>query len=178
MQNEERAAAILNRMIVPPVTSPLRMDVFWFQYWNYFSAPLSVQRGFHRHSFFEAHFPLEGESVYRLESGESITVKTGEYLLLPPGVPHAVESVSKDYRKFSFGFAIENIPKSTLGTEIIRAFGKDAAAVHPQTETMRFIFETALAEIATPTPLTPYRVRDLAFGILNEFLRLNLGWHC
>ena len=56
---------------------------------------------FPQHEYYEFYFFLEGDVVYQIGS-ESYLLRYGDYLLIPPGVPHRPEFQSTDipYRRF------------------------------------------------------------------------------
>ena len=63
----------------------------------------------HTHTFYEVHFSLEGTMIYGFEDRE-ITIRTGEYLIIPPRLRHSVITNGEDFRKISVSFSIEEMP--------------------------------------------------------------------
>lgn len=59
----------------------------------------------HEHSFFEAHFVLNGATTYKDENGKVCTVRAGEGLLIAPRLTHTVTDISEDLVKLSLTFA-------------------------------------------------------------------------
>ena len=171
MQNNLRIAHALNKMTIPPITSPFKIRILWLQYLIRPSFSDTVQTGIHRHSFFEMHFPLVGSATYRLGDGTRLSIRAGSYLLLRPNMPHAVEAMSEDYHKFSFAFSIEDAEENTDAKELLHTFSSEPYFVAKQTAMCSRIFEDTLQEVENSTPLTPYRIRDFAFGLINELLR-------
>lgn len=68
----------------------------------------------HSHYFFELHMALSGECTFDID-GKRCTLKTNEYLLLPPGKKHTIIKATTDFSKFIWGFIIK---ESELSTEV------------------------------------------------------------
>ena len=67
-----------------------------------------VNMKMHKHTFFELHIQLDGFTEYCFGTGESITVKKGEYLLIPPGIRHRLSGEGDGFRKMSVTFSCED----------------------------------------------------------------------
>lgn len=171
--NTDKASKVLYKLQIPPVETPFALRTFWFHLVNADDAAsrTGISQGSHCHSFFEGHFPQSGEAIYRLESGEEITVAPPHFLLFSPGVRHEVVRISPDYRKFSFGFSLEGAEGDLLARRCKEALSQSAVTVANLTEETKRIFASALMEAEAPTTLTPYRIRDLTFALLSELLR-------
>lgn len=68
----------------------------------------------HCHSFFELHLCLEGQCEYSID-GQNCVISKGQYLLVPPKMLHTIIKQSTDFKKFIWGFSIED---NSLSSEI------------------------------------------------------------
>ena len=150
--------------------TPFHQKIYWFQYHP--NAPKSNLNA-HRHTFFEVHFILEGETRYTFEYGDECTVSENEYVLIAPSVVHTLHDRSQTKRKFSFAFAIEN--HNELSSALITAFSSRPFTHGTFGPSLHKLFNEALAVSEVPTPLTPHRLQGIAFGVTEELLRLQGG---
>ncbi len=166
--NLEKATRNLNRMAIPTLVSPLVLRGYWFQYHP--KAPTDHLKQ-HRHTFFEAHFMVEGKTDYIIQD-RNVCVKAGEILLISPGTVHAVTAYSEKYQKFAIGFSIEEQNKNPFAKELYRLFSKDFHTVLSQSEAFRHLFFGALSVAENPNALTPFRIRDILFALVEEMARI------
>lgn len=85
---------------------------------------------FHRHEYYEIYFFLEGDVGYQVGTG-SYLLQNGDYLLIPPGVPHHPDFHSADvpYRRFVLWLS-SDFYKSLLHASPDFSYGFDYAAEH------------------------------------------------
>ena len=67
----------------------------------------SVLRRFHHHNGFEIHLQLQGEEEYETAEGV-FTVQAGQYLLIPPRLPHRSIRTAAEAVKNSITFSLQN----------------------------------------------------------------------
>ncbi len=60
---------------------------------------------YHHHAFFEIHCVLSGKISYEFKE-RTLNVCAGQYIVIPPYLPHRVESLSDDFRKLTVAFDI------------------------------------------------------------------------
>lgn len=94
------ASKILNRTTSEISTDFFRANIYWCRVvldnkWN---------KSVHKHSFFELHMPLSSSCEYTFDN-KSISVSTGQLLLIPPGKAHKVVP-SESFSEFVMAFEI------------------------------------------------------------------------
>ena len=61
----------------------------------------------HRHSFFELHLCLEGNSEFSFNNA-NVTLIPDKYLLFSPDCEHKIENQSPNFKKFIWGFTVKD----------------------------------------------------------------------
>ena len=103
------ASKILNRICTSLSNDDFSLNIYWCrtayrEHWNYSA---------HKHSFFELHMPLEGKAEYTVD-GKTVSVDSTAFLLFSPETVHKLDSASKDFSEFVFGFDILSPQKLLL----------------------------------------------------------------
>ena len=86
---------------------------------------------FHHHAFFEIHCVLKGEMRYAFK-GRTLGAGEGQCVIIPPHLPHRVESMSAEFCKLTVALDINNIdgfssPKawvSDIGQDVMSVFSR------------------------------------------------------
>ena len=120
---------------------------------NYFLAE-------HSHPFYHVNFVTEGEAVLHL-SGRTITVTAPGYMILPPHVPHAIES-REGYSQVGMNLAAEGDERVALVAALCRGEAVGGSAAH-----LSVSFSHFLALLSGPTDaLSVWRIRLAYDGLL------------
>ena len=104
MNKAERivASKALSKINLNIPFDPLDLKTYWcrvaFDKWNFKN---------HSHSFFELHLCLKGECVFMLDQ-KIIRLTEDSFIIVPPGKGHTLASISEDFEKFVWGFAINS----------------------------------------------------------------------
>lgn len=166
--NIRKAERNLNRTVLPETDAPLRMKIYWFQYHH--EAPRE-KASLHHHTFFEVHFVRSGSVSYRFEDGTLLSLSAGEWVLIAPEIPHIVKETSSHFQKFSLGFSFEDIKENPL-TETVTALFQSASFTHGKdTPSCERLFSETLRTAEEMTPLSPYRIRNIVFALVEELVR-------
>lgn len=169
--NVEKAIKNLNHMSIPNITEPFNIRIYWFQFHE--KAPDYLLKS-HRHSFFEVHFMIEGETEYDF-NGKSVKISSTEALLISPNVVHSVTGYSKKYQKFAIGFAFEGENKNDITSAVNNLLSmQEYLIIRNNLEFVRLCNE-ALSIAENPTLLTSFRIRDIVFAIIDNVVQLKGG---
>lgn len=66
-----------------------------------------IIRTVHHHTFFETHFLVSGTMTYYF-GDFAVTLESGDFILIPPGIEHKVGSVDTNLFKYSLIFAFDD----------------------------------------------------------------------
>ena len=98
---------ILNKLSIPDITDPFTIRIHWFQSLSYGDKSPVISREMHLHTFFEAHFIIDGQMDYASGNGTEYLLEKGKGILFTPCTEHIVESYSNNLFKFSLAFAVD-----------------------------------------------------------------------
>ena len=100
----------LDKLIVPEFTTPCRIKIMWIRLWKSSEANYTIFSDMHKHSFYEAHFVIDGSICYG-DGETSIHVPEGHGLLMSPGMPHRHIPSEDGFLKATIAFILaENTP--------------------------------------------------------------------
>ncbi len=81
------------------------IDVFWCRYIRHtVSSAMEGRHKIHSHSFFELHCVLDGEYIYSDNSKNTIKLKPGEFILIPPNIKHNTTNTKQSSEVFALTF--------------------------------------------------------------------------
>lgn len=129
----------LNKISVSNLShSDLNIYIYWFRAVGYKFNRYVMTSRMHHHTFFELHFIFSGSITYKIDD-RIITVKKGEYLLIPPSKAHMVMDFSEDFIKLSAAFSLKT------NTGLYLALIKKSGTVYPMYEDMEKSVEFILS---------------------------------
>ena len=67
----------------------------------------NVTKKEHHHTGFEIHIICQGSQVYNI-AGTQFALERGDFLLIPPGVPHQVQDLERNTHKYSITFRMNS----------------------------------------------------------------------
>lgn len=97
---------LLNKVNIYNIeANDLGLDVHWvIANTNENSGKLSYK--YHRHTFYQLHFVVEGSMKYGYQDRD-LVIKKGHFFLIPPNLLHKVISHSDDFLKITIAFSIK-----------------------------------------------------------------------
>lgn len=141
------------------ISTGLPIDLYWMRAIDNSEVAVYQTQKEHRHSFFELHFVLSGEMRYRIK-GETVAVKNGQLLLIPPAELHRVSDYSADFLKFSVAFSM---PREE---ELYDALYKVSGQALALSDGMRESLDRCFDESRRDTVYSPLIIRSRFFEIL------------
>ena len=141
-------------------------NIYWcrFSYngydsWNY---------AFHSHSFYEMHYCISGEAVFKLKTGEDIKISENDFVLFPSKTLHSLDSISENFEKFVIGFDIE-IKESEEKSFLKTAFDKDTSPKSYQaSEEMQYTVAMILNRILQKNHAYKLAINELLGLVITE----------
>ncbi|MBE6632937.1 MAG: helix-turn-helix transcriptional regulator [Ruminococcaceae bacterium] len=165
----ERCVGIMNRVIIPNVTSPVEIQ---FIYVNGTAKELPTKEKIqipHHHSYFEIHFPLRSELYYRFQNNyNTVTVENDQYIVISPQVEHHRINTPPSMLKISFGIRFTHHSNDGYSARMQEILSATQYFMKPQTNEMRQILARILADCENATFFSPYIIRDHLICLLLE----------
>lgn len=149
-------AAKLKRLKISDIDSPIRIKIYWLNS----SSSDTVSQELHKHTFYEAHFVLEGSMHYQDKDGTIFDLSCGNGILFAPHFGHSLISSSPDLLRFSITF---------LPLDVEFAMPTQCFSI---TDTLIQCMDTILYEVDQKSILSPSLVQNRIFEILCELFRL------
>lgn len=106
---DQSRASALEKLHVPPITEPFSANVLWARITTECSRDGDRAGLTHNHSFFEAHFVLDGHFVYE-HDGKAYNLKDGMGLVFAPGQKHRRVSCTDNAQRLSIAWTSEQSP--------------------------------------------------------------------
>ena len=155
----------LDHIRIPSISDPFEIDIYWFQSHIFGNDPSTFFFKPHTHSFVEIHFILEGEASYRVNE-HLLTACGGEFILIPAGLSHTQEAVSKELVRLSLSFDIIANPNNPLS----RTTADTLALVNPFCGRLDDCILSTISHICIharqASAYTPYVIRNDVFGLI------------
>lgn len=158
-------AAKLMRLQIDDITYPVNIKIYWLNSLTVQNKPELINRQIHCHTFFEAHFILDGNSVYQDENGQRFSLSAGEGILFAPGVNHIVEELSPDMIRFSLAFLPE---KNTFLEE---ALSEKEVQFFRVSDRLTDCLDVILYEVDQKSILSAAMIQHRIMEMINEILR-------
>lgn len=95
----------INKIKIPARQEQSPFLIYWIQATSSENRD-TLNHRFHHHAFFELHFITEGEICYGFKE-KSITVRSGQFIVVPPLMVHRVEDHSAEFCKLTVAMEIE-----------------------------------------------------------------------
>lgn len=121
------------------------------------------------HAVYEFHYVIRGEIDFTVE-GEKLTLREGEFLVVPPKVLHSTERVEQGTQKIVLGCAIES--KSLYMDSALEEFGH--IRIRRGGEHLRELISLMMEYAYYALPLSEEAIQALGELLLFEFARLSL----
>lgn len=102
----QKRAQLLYKLNMPEITSPFNMKIRWMDILLAKDIENGLNVDIHAHTFYEAHFVLEGEIGYSVD-GDVIRIKSGEGLVISPKQQHKFHSCTENLVKYVVTFSLE-----------------------------------------------------------------------
>ncbi len=155
---------LINKIRIPPLKDPVNIRIYWFQAHChdtsfYFKA--------HQHTFFEAHFILDGSMVYDI-NGKKIVFESGHFIMIPSNTVHTQLSCSEDLVKLSLSFDIKQNPNDQLSQIMANDFARSSFIYEECTYEMILAIELICAQAKRKLSLAPYAIRNGIFTLISE----------
>ena len=162
-----KALKTLSSISFPPLDQPFPLEFLYINGFRASSLQAQNHQLLHSHTHFELLFSLNGALHYRI-SGEEITVKKGQFLLISPGTQHTQAAPEEESIKLGMGVLFLQDPQSNFSDQLKEVFSKQSHVVGDQTNEMQDWLKTILSECTAPTFFSPYLIRDIAARLLIE----------
>ena len=164
------ASRVMSRMNFQLDNESFSSNIYWcrFSYngydsWNY---------AYHSHSFFELHYCIAGNAVFKLISGEEIDLGKNEFVIFPSKTKHSLDYVSDNFEKFVIGFDIK-IKESDEKAFFIAAYDKNVPLKKlSASEEMQYIIAIILTKVLYKEPAYKLAINELLTFIITEVARI------
>jgi len=161
----------------------LEINVFWLNYGSRKDkrneeepdddAHMGPSVPFHRHSFFEMHLMLEGESVYSTKGHGDYSLKRGEAIIIRMGQDHCCSFAARGQSKISLSFGLSSRSDSTFARELIACFmGSDVIQIRDTDQVLLTLYQI-LEEIAKQDMGYEEATKALIFQLILSLARMN-----
>lgn len=155
---------LINKIRIPPLKDPVSIRIYWFQAHchdtSFYFKP-------HQHTFFEAHFILNGSMEYDINGKKSV-FKSGQFIMIPSNIVHTQLSCSGDLVKLSLSFDIKATPNDTLSQVMAKDFARSSFICEDCTPEMILAIELICAQAKRKLSLAPFAVRNGIFTLISE----------
>lgn len=114
----------LMKLKIADITEPFHIKIYWLNSLSPQSKPELINQKLHKHSFYEAHFILEGTADYAMDDGSLFQITKGNGILITPQTKHIVKRMSPDMLRFSLAFVPEqgSLPDKQLSQQDVHCF--------------------------------------------------------
>ena len=161
----------------------VEINVFWL---NYVSGqdkrntaepddmvPIGLNMPFHRHSFYEMHLMLDGESVYRTKGNGDCVLRGGEAIIIRAGQDHRCSACSRVLNKVSLSFSLSTRSDSPLARKLIAGFMRSEVIQIRDTRPLLPILYQILEEVSNQELGYEEATKALVFQLVLSLARLN-----
>lgn len=147
-----RASRISKRVILN-IEQPIHIKILWARV---IESHQPVNKSFHKHSFFEAHFIFRGMMVYDTKSSEH-ELTSGKVIIIPPETEHKISEFSDDIFRVSIAFSMPASEANIYDDFFDERVFDD--------------FDRILAEADHRDGLSDIIIRDRFLSMLSEYIR-------
>lgn len=143
----------LSKTKVPDIKEPLPIKFLWVRAVETHS---KINKNYHKHSFYEAHFCIRGKTVYG--SKDSVHVLTeGRAVVFSPEVSHKILEASDDFLRIAVAFSLPE------DAEDIYEWDFDERTIND--------FNEILRETDNRDELSYIMIRDRLVSVLSRYIR-------
>lgn len=155
----------LSKWKIGNLTEPFPIEIYWLNSMSIHNKSDHVNSKIHQHSFYEAHFNIDGTSSYTDAEGLIYDLSQKGGILFTPQTKHCIREMSPNTIRFSLTFGLE--PGSALNSSL----SQQAIYHFPLSPRLIDCIDTILYEIRQESAFSPMLIRDRTFEILCEIFR-------
>lgn len=164
-QYTQARANKLSKLAFPDSDNSAGLKIHWVR-WISFENSGNVSRQKHKHSFYEAHFVLNGSNDYNVSEVGEVSLREGDGIIISPEATHRVTGFNETLSKISITFALPDNQSFFSKTE-----QKNAIRFNLNSEIISEL-NGILTEADRPDGFSTAIIRNRIFNILCSVSRL------